>query len=124
VAWQKLTQELYESQNKKKYAAERRRRPTAGANAAQPLTVNGNASWSVSRRQIETIAEYNQWSHREKSTYLVTALKSRTADVLHGILRDTKIKKWTLWRVDPFQNGKRSRKRSKSRKVGSTGYSG
>jgi hypothetical protein len=101
VAWQKLNQGLYESQNKKKPSAERRSGPTAGANAAQPLSVNGSASWSVFRRQFETIAEHKQRSHLEKSTYLVTALKSRTADVLCGILRDRKIKKWTLCRGRP-----------------------
>jgi hypothetical protein len=74
VAWQKRNQRLYESQNKKKPAAERRSRPTAGANAAQPLKVNGSASWSVFRRQIVTI-EQKQWSHREKSMCLVTSPK-------------------------------------------------
>jgi hypothetical protein len=32
----------------------------------------------------------------KKSTYLMIALKSRAADVLHSFLRDTEIKKWTL----------------------------
>jgi hypothetical protein len=101
VAWQKRNQRLYESQNKKKPTAERRSRPTAGANAAQPLTVNGNASWSVFRRQLETITEQKQWSHREKTMCLVSSPKRRTADVLHGTMRDRRSSNWTLWRGRP-----------------------
>jgi hypothetical protein len=53
--------------------------------ADQLPTFNGNKSWSVFRQQFEIIADHNQWPDREKSTYLITALKGRTADVLHGI---------------------------------------
>jgi hypothetical protein len=60
-------------------------RPTVGTNAAQPTAFNGNTSWSAFRRQFEIVAEHNQWSDREKSTYLITALKDRTTDVLPGI---------------------------------------
>jgi hypothetical protein len=63
--------------------------PTVGVSAAQPPTFNGNTSWSVFRRQFEIIADHNQWSDREKSTYLITALKGRAADVLHGIPTST-----------------------------------
>jgi hypothetical protein len=68
-----------------KAVAERGSRSTVGRNAAQPPTFNGNTSWSAFRRQFEIVAEHNQWSDREKSTYLITALKGRTADVLPGI---------------------------------------
>jgi hypothetical protein len=101
VAWQKRNQRLYESQNKKKPAAERRSRPTVGANAAQPLKINGSASWSMFRRQLETIAEQKQWSHQEKSMCLVTSPKRRTADMLHGTMRDRRSSNWTLWRGRP-----------------------
>jgi hypothetical protein len=86
---------------RKKTAAERRSRTTAGANAAQPLKVNGSASWSVFRRQLETIAEQKQWSHREKSMCLVTSPKRQTADMLHGTMRDRRSSNWTLWRGRP-----------------------
>jgi hypothetical protein len=43
----------------------------------------------VFRPKFETIAKHNKWSRGEKSTYLVTALKSRAADVLYGIPADT-----------------------------------
>jgi hypothetical protein len=51
----------------------------------QPPTFNRNTSWSVFRRQFETVTGHNHWSDKEKSTYLITALKGRAADVLHGI---------------------------------------
>jgi hypothetical protein len=35
------------------------------------------------------VAEDNQWSDRNKSTYLITALKGRAADVLPGIPTNT-----------------------------------
>jgi hypothetical protein len=50
----------------------------------EPPTFNGNTSWSVFRRQFKTITEHNHWSDK-KSTYLITALKGRAVDVLHGI---------------------------------------
>jgi hypothetical protein len=43
----------------------------------------------VFRRQFETVAEHNQWSDKEKSTYLITALKGRAAEVLPGIPTNT-----------------------------------
>jgi hypothetical protein len=43
----------------------------------------------VFRRQFETVAEHNQWSDKDKSTYLITALKDRAADVLPGIPTNT-----------------------------------
>jgi 3-oxoacyl-ACP reductase-like protein len=43
--------------------------------SAQPLTFNGNTTWSVFRRQFEVMAEHNQWLDQDKSTYLITALK-------------------------------------------------
>jgi hypothetical protein len=57
----------------------------AGASAAQPTTFNGNTSWSVFQRQYDIVAEHNHWSDREKSTYIICALKGRAADVLPGI---------------------------------------
>jgi hypothetical protein len=35
------------------------------------------------------MAEHNQWSDRDKSTYLITALKGKAADVLPGIPTNT-----------------------------------
>jgi hypothetical protein len=55
---------------------ERESRPAACACTSQPQTFNGNTSWSV----LQFVAEHNLWSHREKSTYLITALKGRAAD--------------------------------------------
>jgi hypothetical protein len=66
--------------------AERGNRPTgACASAAQPPKFDGTTSWEVFQRQFETVAEHNCWMHREKLTYLITALKGRAADVLHTI---------------------------------------
>jgi hypothetical protein len=53
-----------------KAVVEQGSRPTVSTNAAQPPTFNGNTSWSAFRRQFEIVAEHNQWSDREKSTYL------------------------------------------------------
>jgi hypothetical protein len=72
-----------------KAVADRGSRPTVDTNAVQPPTFNGNTSWSAFRRQFEIVAEHNQWSDREKSTYLITALKGRAADVLPGIPTNT-----------------------------------
>jgi DNA repair exonuclease SbcCD ATPase subunit len=68
-----------------KAVAEGGSRPTFGTNAAQLQTFNGNTTWSPFRRQAEIVAENNQWSDREKFTYLITAFKGREADVLPGI---------------------------------------
>jgi hypothetical protein len=68
-----------------KAVAERGSRPTVGMNAAQPPTFNGNTSCFALRRQFEIVAEHNKWSDREKSMYLITALKGRAAEVLPGI---------------------------------------
>jgi hypothetical protein len=72
-----------------KAVAERGSRPTVGTNAAKPPTFDRNTSWSAFRRQLEIVAEHNQWSDLEKSTYLNIALKVRAADVLPGILTNT-----------------------------------
>jgi hypothetical protein len=83
-----------------KAVAKRGRRPTVGTNAAQPPTFNGITSWSACCCQIENVAEQNQWSDREKSTYLIKALKgpaesmvpiirtSMTYDEIHQVLED------------------------------------
>jgi hypothetical protein len=68
---------------------ERGNTPTASTSTAPPPTFNGNTPWSVFRRQFRTIVEYNRWSDREKSTYLITTLKGRAADVLYGIPTNT-----------------------------------
>jgi hypothetical protein len=68
---------------------ERGNTPAVGASAAPPPTFNGSTLWSVFRRQFEIVAEHNRWSNREKSTYLITALKGRAADVLPGIPANT-----------------------------------
>jgi peptide subunit release factor 1 (eRF1) len=60
-------------------------RPTVSANTAQAPTFDGKTFWSTFRRQFETVAKHNMWSNREKSTFLITALKDRAADVLAGI---------------------------------------
>jgi hypothetical protein len=69
--------------------AKRGSRQTVSKNAAQPPTFNGNTSWSEFRRQFYIVAKHNHRSHREKSTYLITALKGRAADVLPGIPTNT-----------------------------------
>jgi hypothetical protein len=57
---------------------ERGNTPAVGASANPPPTFNGRSTlWSVFRRQFEIVAEHNRWSNREKSTYLITALKGR-----------------------------------------------
>jgi hypothetical protein len=53
---------------------------TVGVGAVQPQYFNENRSSSVFRRQFEIIAEHNQWSDREKSTYLITAMKDWAGD--------------------------------------------
>jgi translation initiation factor 2B subunit (eIF-2B alpha/beta/delta family) len=71
---------------------ERGNTPAAGVSAAPPPTFNGSTSWSVFRRQFEIVAEHNRWSNWEKSTYLITALKGRAADVLPEIPTNTTYK--------------------------------
>jgi hypothetical protein len=68
-----------------KAVTERGSRPTVSANTAQPPTLDGKTLWTTFRRQFETVAEHNMWSHREKSTYLITALKGWATDVLASI---------------------------------------
>jgi anion-transporting ArsA/GET3 family ATPase len=68
-----------------KAIAERGGRQIVSSNTAQAPTFDGKTSWSTFWRQFETVAEHNVWSAREKSTYLITALKGRAADVLAGI---------------------------------------
>jgi hypothetical protein len=68
---------------------ERGNTPAAGASTAPPPTFNASTSWSVFRRQFESVAGHNRWSNREKSTFLITALKDRAADVLPGIPTNT-----------------------------------
>jgi hypothetical protein len=68
-----------------KAIAERGRGIGGGASAEQKPKFDGTASWAVFRRQFEIVAEHNCWTGQEKSTYLITALQGRVADVLHGI---------------------------------------
>jgi hypothetical protein len=68
---------------------ERGNTPTASTSTAPPPAFNGNITWSVFRRRFEIVVEHNRWSDREKSTYIVTALKGRAADVLYGIPTST-----------------------------------
>jgi hypothetical protein len=68
-----------------KAIAERGSRPSVSANTAQAPTFDGKTSRSIFRRQFETVAEHNMSSDKEKSTFLITALKSRAANVLAGI---------------------------------------
>jgi hypothetical protein len=56
--------------------------PVAGTSTVQPPTFNRNTTWSVFRRQFEIVAEHKRWLDRQKSTYLITALKGWAADVL------------------------------------------
>jgi vacuolar-type H+-ATPase subunit I/STV1 len=64
--------------------AELGRARRVGTSAVQPPTFNGNTSWSVFRRQFETVTEHNHWSDKEKSTYLITALKGRAEDAIQA----------------------------------------
>jgi hypothetical protein len=85
-----LTNGRFQSQLEEvKAVAEQGSRPTVSANTAQPPTFNGNISWSAFRHQSEIVAEHNQWSDWEKSTYLITTLKGRVAEVLPGIPTNT-----------------------------------
>jgi hypothetical protein len=88
----KLQEDLTETKNKLQARleavetrTERGTTPVAGTSAVQPPIFNGNTTWSLFRRQFEIVAEHNHWSDRDKSTYLITALKGRAADVLYGI---------------------------------------
>jgi hypothetical protein len=72
-----------------KAIAERGSRPTVSANTAQAPTFDRKTSWSTFRRQFENVAEHNMWSDREKSRFLIKALKGRAADVLAGIAINT-----------------------------------
>jgi hypothetical protein len=57
------------------------------------LKFDATASWTVFRRQIETVAEPNCWTRQEISTYLITALQGWDTDLLHGILKDAAYEK-------------------------------
>jgi hypothetical protein len=88
----KLQEDLTETKNKlqaRLEAVETRTERVAGTSIIQPPTFNGNTTWSVFRRQFEIVAGHNRWSDREKSTYLITALKGRALDVLYGIPTST-----------------------------------
>jgi hypothetical protein len=65
--------------------AERGRGTEACASTAQPPKFDGTTSWAMFWRQFETVVEHNCLARQEKSTYLITTLKGRAADVLHGI---------------------------------------
>jgi hypothetical protein len=80
----------FQSQMKEvKAVALRGSRPLVGTNAAQPPTFSGYSSWSAFRHQFEIVTEHNLWSDREKSTYIITALNGRAANVLPGIPTNT-----------------------------------
>jgi hypothetical protein len=55
------------------------------ASSVKPPKCDGTSSWTVFRRQFETIAEHNCWMSQKKSTHLIIALQSQATDVLHGI---------------------------------------
>jgi hypothetical protein len=65
--------------------AERRKGTEVCASAVQPPKFDGNISWAVFRRQFENAAEHNCWTHQEKFTYLIIALKGRATNVLQDI---------------------------------------
>jgi hypothetical protein len=52
--------------------------------------------------EFEIVAEHNRWSNREKSTYLITTLKGRAADVLPGIPTNTTYENTLQALEDPF----------------------
>jgi hypothetical protein len=65
----------------------------------------------AARHKDIAIARNYTWDKIERGTRRLRALrKRRTAEVLHGIPRDTEIKSWTLWRGRPPPKRKRSRK--------------
>jgi hypothetical protein len=72
-----------------KAIAEGRSRPAVCERAAQPPKFNENTSYSMFRHQFKTAAEHNHWSHQEKSTDMITALKGRATGVLHSIPTNT-----------------------------------
>jgi hypothetical protein len=65
--------------------AERRRGTGTGAGAPKPPKCDGTTSWTVFRRQFETVQEHNRWTQKKKSTYLITAFDGRATDVLHEV---------------------------------------
>jgi hypothetical protein len=93
VAWQKLNQWLYQSQNKKKPAAERRSRPTAGANAARPLTVNGSASGSMFRRHC------GSWSTLHAFCFVISIF---VVKLVYGFKASEWAEKWMRWMFHSF----------------------
>jgi hypothetical protein len=83
-----------------KAGAERGRGIGGGASKVQPPKFDGTASWAVFRRQFEIAAERNGWTDLEKYTHLITALQGRAADVLHGIRRALRTRKFFRpWRT-------------------------
>jgi hypothetical protein len=68
-----------------KAVADQGSRPAACVSMAQPPKFDETISWAVFWRQFEIVAEHIHWSHQENLTYLITALKSWAADVLHSI---------------------------------------
>jgi hypothetical protein len=71
--------------NRSRHCRARKQTNSKWKNTVQPPTFDGKTSLSTFWRQFETVAEHNMWSDKEKSTYLITTLKGRAADVLAGI---------------------------------------
>jgi hypothetical protein len=84
--------------------AERASRPAACTSTAQPPTFNGNTSWSMLQCHYESVAEHNQWSDQEESTYSITALKGPAADLLHGIPTNTTYEETLQAQEDRFRD--------------------
>jgi hypothetical protein len=84
--WREFQAMLDETRQRR---AEGTNTPGVGKCSVQTPTFEGCITWSVFRRQFEVVAEQNWWSNQDKSTYLITALKGRAADVLPGIPTNT-----------------------------------
>lgn len=52
---------------------------------AQPTKLEGSTSWAVFRQRIETLAEHNYRTPREKATYPIGAFNELDVHILHGI---------------------------------------
>jgi hypothetical protein len=51
----------------------------------KPPKFDGTTSWTVFRRQFETVAEHSCWTRLEKFTHFITALQGRATELLHGV---------------------------------------
>ncbi|KAJ4428949.1 hypothetical protein ANN_25945 [Periplaneta americana] len=63
------------------------RRGTRYYNVKTPK-FDGTTSWTIFRRQFETIAEHNGWTPAEKTNQLLAGLQGQASEILHSVPED------------------------------------